>query len=202
MEKNSKQKTLFVVTGQSGSGKNWLADEAKKLGVSQVKSFTTRKKREGEDDENYIFIKKENVNSHLNLAFQMFFDHFNCNLYFSTIDLVESAFKRSQNNYALFIATPQSVIGIAELLLRFGIKIVYIHLAVPSSKRVENMEKRGDTGEAIEKRLSTIDTFIDDEYTKFVEKYEHNYKISAVFEAAYAVPSSDRALNVIKDIIS
>jgi energy-coupling factor transporter ATP-binding protein EcfA2 len=47
-----KGKPLLLVVGKSGSGKSYVL---KSLGISQVRSHTTRPRRKGEDDSTHVF---------------------------------------------------------------------------------------------------------------------------------------------------
>lgn len=59
---NNKKKLKFLFIGRTASGKSSIAKEVcRRLGLKQVKSYTTRPKREGETEENsdHYFVTKD-----------------------------------------------------------------------------------------------------------------------------------------------
>ena len=58
-EKGIKQKNIFLVMGESGSGKDTITKElSNKYGLKVLKSYTTRPKRY-DDEDTHIFISEE-----------------------------------------------------------------------------------------------------------------------------------------------
>ena len=159
-------KTLILITGPSGSGKDHLVKRLEEnFNIQQIKSYTTRSKRSINED-TYHFISYKEVNSYINSAFQIFVDVNTQNIYFSTINELENKFRNS--DYATLIVTPQSVLHINRILTGFGYDVLYIHLNTPEYIRYNNMKQlRGDKHEDIVQR-EKMDSFINSEYGKFL----------------------------------
>lgn len=156
---------VLLITGQSGSGKSYHAQNLKNcedLSVNIIKSYTTRPKRTPEDTE-YNFVD-DDVYEQLkdgNLIIQEFISKENYK-YFSVID----SFVFSDDVANVLIVTPKSVKVIHDYLTRENIPftILHMHFVLSESTRREFMKKRGDTLEQIESRLQTVDKQIEEEF--------------------------------------
>lgn len=128
---------VYCVIGRTCSGKSTLVNEvAKKLGLTVLKSYTTREKRKCETDENsdHIFISPESVNQYREdmVAYTERCDY--CS--FATRgQLLESDF---------YVINPS---GFYELKLKtknMDIKLIPIYITVPHRTAIERAKKRGD----------------------------------------------------------
>lgn len=160
------EKTLVLFTGISGSGKDWTCsslNEAK--GIPMIRSYATRNKRD-ENEDIYEFISYEDVNKYMVGIVQSFIDVETHNVYFSTIKQLQEMFK--DNDIATLIVTPQSVESTFELLTKFNINCIYVHILPSYKTRLDNMKKRGDPIIEIELRKN-LDMEINKHYADFLK---------------------------------
>ena len=178
------KKQLILITGTSGSGKNWLVEKLEnELGIVNMKSYATRKKRPGETGKEYKFIDYNKVNDYIKSVFQCFVDIKTKNLYFTTVEDLERLFEF--HDVVSLIITPQSVVPIAKILRPMDIDIVYIHINVPPEIRAKRMSERGDDEDSILARLRNMDKFIEDEFGKFITENNKLFeKVSYVYTSS------------------
>lgn len=128
---------VYCVIGRTCSGKSTIVNEvAKKLGLTVLKSYTTRRKRKGETDGNsdHTFISPESVNQYQEdmVAYTKRCGY--CS--FATRgQLLESDF---------YVINPS---GFYELKLKtkdMDIKLIPIYVTVPYRTAIERAKKRGD----------------------------------------------------------
>lgn len=152
-----KDKYIVLIVGESGSGKSTICDElTKRYGLKQVKSYTTRPRR-NEDEDGHTFISDEEFNKLENICAYTYFDNHH---YCATREQVDNA--------DLYIIDPY---GIEYFMSKYdGRKIpmvVYIH----ADKRIRRnrMEKRGDTTHKIRQRMANDElSFVNvDEYAMY-----------------------------------
>lgn len=152
-----KDKYIVLIVGESGSGKSTICDElTKRYGLKQVKSYTTRPRR-NEDEDGHTFISDEEFNKLKNICAYTYFDnHHYC------------ATREQVDNSDLYIIDPY---GIRYFMEKYnGRKIpmvVYIH--ADTRIRRKRMEKRGDTTYKIRQRMASDElSFMNvDEYAMY-----------------------------------
>lgn len=147
-------KTLFLLIGQSGSGKSYLERNLHNLYpflFSRVISFTTREPREGEvDGVDFLFITKEKYNELKEKGSIIQEVNFAGNIYGSLYGSY-----RTKEPYITLVCTPQIANFIPyfkRVFPTYKVKIIYFDI---SEDRIrQNMRKRGDSEEMINARLA------------------------------------------------
>ncbi len=171
-------KNVFLVSGLSGSGKDWILEQLKKqVEVGKITSFASRVPRNQQeiDDGIYYFLDNNTeINEKLNDCLQAFYST-NGDIYFSTTE----EFKKQLNDFdnIYLVMTPPSIKKIVELLERnlpeFVINVFYFHIEVPEKIRVERMIQRNDDPEAINKRINIFDKEIMSSYRQLIDSKEY-----------------------------
>ncbi len=171
-------KNVFLVSGLSGSGKNWVYEQLKKTGfdVGNIVSYASRKPRNQEevDNQDYYFLDdNSDLNNKLNDNLQVFYN--GGNIYFSTTEEIKNKLDTHDNVY--LIMTPPSVKHIVKLLERnipkYNYNVYYFHLEVNESTRINNMVNRNDEMEEIHKRIRVMDEEIHSAYLTLLESNEY-----------------------------
>ena len=141
---------MIVLIGESGSGKTTILKELEKRGYKKAKNHTTRQPREGEQEiGEYEFISKE-----------QFEDMWEKNELLERVKLGGEYYGISQESLAEDIVTIQIVETIpvikerAKAMGKEDISIQVFYIAVPSEERIQRMLRRGDSIEAIQKRIA------------------------------------------------
>ena len=133
-------KTMFLIMGESGSGKdaivNILCD---KYEYKAIKSYTTRAKRSDNED-THIFITKDDMDKYRDIAA---YTYFNGNHYFCT--------KEQLYENDLYIIDWDGIKYLKEKVRDINFVIIYIN--VPEQDRIDRMYKRGHTQDEIISRL-------------------------------------------------
>jgi len=133
----------IIICGKSGSGKDFLRKRMSTLGFNYAKPYTTRPKREQENQDDYQYIDKE---SFLKLVEQNFFFDFNAyNGWFYGLS------HDDWQNCNLFVMTPKSINGLAKEEIN---KILIIYLDIEESVRRKRIENRSDSSDSIERRIN------------------------------------------------
>jgi len=142
-----KRKTLYLLCGKSGSGKNYFVD---KFSFNPIVSYTTRDIRFGErHGVDHFFVSKRFFNlAHTDK--RIAYSYFNNNHYWADIEELQ----KGKNIYLI------DVNGIIDLLLRFkklslfkeyNLKVIYLN--TPIFQRIKNMRSRKDSWKNIVSRL-------------------------------------------------
>lgn len=139
---------MIILIGESGSGKTTILKELEKIGYNRIKDYTTREKREGEDEQEYIFVTKEKFEKLWNNKKLLQRAEYNGEFYGLSAENID------ENSCCIQIV--ESINDIKEGLKRIGkenikIKVFYIH--VTAEERTKRMLKRGDSIEKIQNRL-------------------------------------------------
>ena len=152
---------MIILIGESGSGKTTILNELEKIGYKKAINHTTRPKRKTDDELNeYKFLSKEEFNKMWSEGKLLQRAEFNNEFYGISTDSLKSDIA--------CISITDSVKDIKERVEELKIKDVDIktfYIYVPEEERINRMLKRGDSMEAINKRLE-----IDKE--KFIEAKE------------------------------
>ncbi len=133
-------KTVFLVVGLSGSGKDSIARALETCGFKVLLSYTTRPARyEGENT--HIFITPEEADQYRNqmVAYTLFDNH----EYFCTRDQLDQC--------DIYIIDPDGIDYLKEKVKDINFVTVFIH--VPFEERVARMKSRGDSTEKILQRI-------------------------------------------------
>lgn len=133
-------KTVFLVVGLSGSGKDSIARALETCGFKVLLSYTTRPRRyEGENT--HIFITPEEANQYKNQM--VAYTHFDNHDYFCTQDQL--------NDCDIYIIDPDGIDYLKEKVKNINFVTIFIH--VPFEERVARMKSRGDSTEKILQRI-------------------------------------------------
>lgn len=144
---NSKR---IIIVGRSASGKNFLRNKFIKRGFTYAPSYTSRQKRDGETNQDYIFISEYEFKQ--KIKNNEFFEHnlYNGNYYATGLN--EFLY------HDLFIMEPNGISNLNEY--RNSSLIIYLNTDVDI--RINRMEERGWTKDKITERLKFDDvTFWD-----------------------------------------
>lgn len=142
-----------IIIGGSGSGKSTLEKELYKLTPSQfqkVVSYTTREIRledNEKDGESYHYVSRDTFET-VPMVERV---EFGGNLY----GIAKSSF--DTNKDLLCVVEPHGAEQICEYISDKGITPIIIYMDIPAEVRIENMKKRGDNEEKIQKRVSVDD---------------------------------------------
>lgn len=152
---------MIILVGESGSGKTTILNELEKRGFKKAINHTTRAKRFGEEElKEYKFLSKEEFETMWKEGKLLQRAEFNGEFYgVSTESLAD-------NIASIMIV--QSILDVKNTIQRLNLKNVKLksfYIYVPEEERVKRMTKRGDSIEAIQKRL-----MLDKEKFKNVEK--------------------------------
>ncbi|OPH61838.1 hypothetical protein BC351_00940 [Paenibacillus ferrarius] len=137
------KKTIFLILGESGSGKTEIARELGFYGYKAIQSYTTRPARK-KDEYGHIFCSDVDYDAFREKNEIAAYSWFNDYHYFTTrTQLAESD---------VYVVDPD---GIEDLKSNVkNINFISIYLNVDEDTRVNRMKKRGDSEETIMNRLS------------------------------------------------
>ena len=174
---------IFCIVGESASGKDSLVNKlCEETGMSQLISYATRPRRDGEGD-THIFITEDDVRNYVDkmIAYTKIGEF----EYFATIpQLYESD---------LYVIDPNGVDYMKNIAKYKGIDdicFVTIYINTPASLRTERaINNRNDDFETYYKRVLNEH----DQFTSF--------KASAKFDYAVLNEDFDKAYSVLKHII-
>ena len=170
-------KTVFLICGESSSGKDSLATMLKHDGYKVLKSYTTRPKRINESN-THIFIKPEDVVQYKNdmIAYTKIGTY----EYFAT--------KQQLIDSDIYIIDPK---GIEYLKSKIkNIKFITIFINVPEEERKKRaLYIRKDDPEAVEKRFEAE------------RKQFDNFKLNAGFDYSICNYDLNKAYKILKFII-
>lgn len=130
-------KTVYCIMGRTSSGKSTIVKETcKKLGMSFLKSYTTRQLRPGETVENsdHIFISKDDVDSYREDMIA----------YVDRVGYCSFATKQQLLNSDFYIVNPDAFISMIENNRLNDIRFKSIIITTPYSRLEEQAKKRGD----------------------------------------------------------
>ena len=142
------RKTIVLLIGESGSGKSWIANLLKKKGLAEALSNTTRFPRKGEiDGVHYNFINREDWNSDELVEETKFGGNF--------YGLSSSELDKSDEDLVI-VVEPKGAQQIVDFVKenRPEMDTFLVYIDIPLEQRIENMVSRGDSEEAIEKRVA------------------------------------------------
>lgn len=173
-------KTIFLIAGESSCGKDSLVNKlCEETNLVQLKSYTTRKRRDGEGD-THIFISKDDVKQYANdiIAYTCISN----NEYFATSkQLYESD---------CYIVDPIGIRTLKEKVNDPNIRFVTIYINVPPEVRKDRaINIRGDRPKVYSDRRFN-------EFGQFL-----NFKSGAEFDYAVSNINFDKAYKIFKNII-
>lgn len=142
---------LYCIIAPSGSGKTAIMKEVRKyIDIEEIKSYTTRKKRDFEEDSSYHFVSVEEFNKN-NL--EDFFEVVNYagNFYGTKTKEIEKYINNKKDAY--IIVTYE---GYKQFKSSFdcNVKSIYIDTNIDIIR--DRMKKQGRSEEDIEKRLNNL----------------------------------------------
>lgn len=143
---NQKQEKM-IITGPSGSGKDYLRKELMKLGLKYSPKFTTRPQREKEvNGQDYDFIDH---NSYIELNEQKKLKTFQ-KFIINGVDWFYGITNENWNNNQLFIMTPEEIAQISENELK---SCFIVYLNIDENTRHTRLLERKDSNDSIDRRI-------------------------------------------------
>jgi len=140
---------MIILIGESGSGKTTILNELEKRGFKKAINHTTRPKRKTDDELNeYKFLSKEEFNKMWEEGKLLQRAEFNNEFYGISTDSLKPDIA--------CVSITDSVKDIKRRVEELEIKDVDIktfYIYVPQEERINRMLKRGDSADAINKRL-------------------------------------------------
>lgn len=156
----------YLIIGRTGSGKDCYVNlMEKELGLKVLKSYTTRKQRD-ENDNGHIFITPEEASTITDRIAEWKLD--NGTEYFAT--------KQQFDENDIYIINPKAVIDIMSKLNNTELEkicVIYIY-ACNRRKRFKALEKRCGSDEIELKRTKERDLSENVEFCKFEQILLHN----------------------------
>lgn len=178
--------TLYCVLGRTSSGKSEVTKRvAEKLNMKILKSYTTRKMRQNEMEDNadHTFISSEDVEKYRN----------DMVAYTDRVGYCSFATKQQITESDFYIINPTGYYALKEKLKDDNVRIVSIYIAAPYSTISERAKKRGDFSSWKE----NYDTETK-EFESFKKSNDIDYYVLNDTEVEYAV---DKMIHIIeKDI--
>lgn len=171
---------LFLIAGETASGKDTLTHKlCEELGLSQVISYATRPKRQGEGD-THVFVDDvtyEQMRADGNIAAYTKIGDYH---YWSTVDQLYT------ND--IYIIDPVGIRSI-EVLGIHDLDLCTIYINTPLEVRLDRALDRGDNVDVLLKRIQS-------ETEQFLK-----FKAHAGFDYSVSNLNSDKAFEVLKKII-
>lgn len=177
MEKRHK---LFLIAGETSSGKDTLTRKiCEELNLNQVISYTTRPKRNGENN-THVFVDDttyEHMKTNGNIAAYTNISGYH---YWSTVDQLY--------DNDIYIIDPVGIASIENLNIK-DMDFCTIYINVPMEVRIDRAVNRGDNPEVLSKRIHS-------EFEQFTK-----FKTHAGFDYSVSNLNCDKAFEVLKKII-
>lgn len=148
-----------LIVGRTASGKTIISKKLKTVGFQLVKSYTTRKKR-NEEDNDHIFITKEEAKRFKNKAAKTVI---NDNEYFATDEQIK------ESDY--YVIDPTGIKYLVKNMPNTNFRILYIK--ADKEKRKEKYMSRGET----EKHFNSRDESETKQFDEFEEKLKTPQKL-------------------------
>lgn len=182
---------MLVLVGHSASGKTEIANELKKnYDIDKIVTYTTRKPRVGEVNKvDYNFVSEKKF---LKLMKECFFaetTYFN-GFYYGTC-------KKDINDYKVIILDPQGLVSFKRLNID---NIYAVFLEATEEIRIKRMRERGDSEEAIAKRISHDRQKFSPEKVDYIDEYVNTNVMSVSFLAGEVFKLYSNFLNKDKNI--
>ncbi|MDP4143890.1 MAG: AAA family ATPase [Bacillota bacterium] len=169
-------KKIFLIIGQSGSGKSTICESLeKKYGYKLLRSYTTRKPRY-EGEEGHIFITKEKYELDKSAGRVIAHVYYDNNHYYTTRDILKQS--------DLYIVEKAGVEYLKKEIN--DIKFIVILITAEEKLRIHRMKNRGNNDEEIASRIQRDKNLFKD--------ISYNYIIENI--------DLTRSIRTIKDIIS
>lgn len=190
---------LYLLVGNSGSGKTTIRNILEKRGLKKIITYTTRPIRPGEKDgEDYNFINREKFLNLYNRGEFIGPTKYAGNFYAT---LKEDLFKAYSSKEDALIIVDQ--FGVKEIKKEFP-QATCIYLYVDGNLLKDRMKKRGDKEESINERLKDLfdytplcDYKIDssgeaENVSKEIEKIIKNGRSERIWTSGFMVPNHAR----------
>ncbi|MGC6768900.1 guanylate kinase [Enterococcus sp. LJL128] len=160
---------LYIIMGPSGSGKTKITELAFPK-ESKIVSYTTRKKRKGEQEGlDYYFVDREQFEELINTGKLIEYDEYDGHYYgIGVEEIVRKTRSRSAYN-ALTIK------GFRTLAARFGNQVVPIFLDVSRENSQKRLKLRKDDKLSQEKRLAIFEQ--DQQIKEQLQQYKNLHVI-------------------------
>lgn len=139
------KKPFLLIIGESGSGKTTIAEALEReYGMKQIQSYTNRPKR-SESETGHIFLTERNIEKiKAKYPNRVAETEYNKNFYFSTVEQVEQC--------DTYVISPEAI-PMFKSNYKGKKKVIIVYVHAPTFLRMDRMQKRGDTPEAIDERV-------------------------------------------------
>lgn len=176
-------KKIFLLMGPSGSGKSTLGEYLETLGIPRLVSHTTRSPRKNEvNGVDYYFVTEEEFKSLDMIEEVVYAGH--------CYGLSKKEVQKKLAKYD-FVYSIVELRGVQQIKQVFPNEVVIIFITIPLEEMEKRMRMRGDSEEAIQKRIKhAID----------MQEHEHG-KIAG---AKYTIENMDleKSKKILRDIIA
>lgn len=182
---------MLVLVGHSASGKTEIANELKKnYDIDKIVTYTTRKPRVGEVNKvDYNFVSEKKFLKLMKEGFFAETTYFN-GFYYGTC-------KKDISDYKVIILDPQGLVSFKRLNID---NIYAVFLEATEEIRIKRMRERGDTEEAIAKRISHDRQKFSPEKVDYIDEYVNTNVMSVSFLAGEVFKLYSNFLNKDKNI--
>lgn len=139
-------KRIYVLLGGSGTGKTTLGIYLKELGIPEIVSHTTRKKRPGEiEGVTYYYVSKDEFDKIEKIELVEYAGNYYC----ISKKEIENKLKQSDK---LFVIC--DINGLKQLKKHYPEEVRVIYIYLPLDEMEGRLRKRGEDEETIQKRLN------------------------------------------------
>ena len=138
---------IFCIIGETGSGKDTLIKEmSKKFNIPQVVSYTTRPKRENEENgREHYFISNKEMDEFEKREDLLAWTKIGEFRYCATVESI--------GDVAFYLIDPTGVRWLREHIKTMDIEIITIYIHVPLMDRMARCRKRSDFKTSFQKRV-------------------------------------------------
>lgn len=158
---------LTLIIGRTGSGKDTLANAFKKFDKKVLQSYTTRPKR-NDNDNGHIFISEDEVDNYPDKIATATINEYH---YFATREQAE------END--IYIINPDAVEELIGNLEGFEVNIIYVSAKDDNMRKdmaINRVSNSEEEKEIFEKRNADED----EQFTKFEERIHSGQKIKGI----------------------
>lgn len=148
---------IYLIVGRTGSGKDYLAEKLTERGLKQVLSYTTRHKR-NENENSHIFITPEEADQFTDKVAQTVINGYE---YFATLKQVSTS--------NIYIIDPNGIDVLVKNMPETEFQVIYVRAVNDLSRKI-NAVKRAEDKIAEEKIFDQRNAAEDEQFNNFEDK--------------------------------